>query len=95
MAQEDLLQLGLNCDFFPVKLGSLAGAWQGIAERYWHFELYYLPIARRLQDEERPVEQKPDNGEDMAWRRWPAMPVRIDDCVGPSPCGVPDIVDGT
>uniref|UniRef100_A0A1I8JQ03 RMT2 domain-containing protein n=1 Tax=Macrostomum lignano TaxID=282301 RepID=A0A1I8JQ03_9PLAT len=39
-----LLRLGLRCTFrpLPVKVDD-AKLWQGVRDRYWHFDTYYLP----------------------------------------------------
>jgi len=80
MAQEDLACLGLICDFMPVRLGELADdVWRGIAEKYWQFETYYLPVAT-LGEATRPSDA---SGKlPPPWRLWPSAAVRVGDQVG-------------
>merc|ERR1712190_180390 len=90
MAQEDLLDLGLVCDFLPFEIGDLGDrTWQGVAQKYWQFETYYLPLAtmKLNVDVEQPTTEC--ENKECGWRRWPSIPVRIDDKVGESHISVP------
>lgn len=77
MAQEDLKDLGLTCDFLPIDVGRLGDeTWQGVARRYWKFETYYVPLASfdtGLDERSQRVTAPGD------WRRWPRQPVRASD----------------
>ena len=58
-----------------IELGELGDqTWHGVAERYWQFDSYYLPLARKApsRDSEHP----------MSWRRWPQFPVCVTDKLG-------------
>ncbi|PAA73185.1 hypothetical protein BOX15_Mlig033725g2, partial [Macrostomum lignano] len=48
-----LLRLGLRCTFrpLPVKVDD-AKLWQGVRDRYWHFDTYYLPEVCRPEEED-------------------------------------------
>eukprot|EP00930_Biecheleria_cincta_P046562 TRINITY_DN32117_c0_g1_i1.p1 TRINITY_DN32117_c0_g1~~TRINITY_DN32117_c0_g1_i1.p1 ORF type:complete len:539 (-),score=133.91 TRINITY_DN32117_c0_g1_i1:57-1628(-) len=86
LAQDDLLELGLECDFQALHLGSLADeVWEGVAERYWQFGAYYLPVAtltaKGVDPHERPDAQSCSGG--GCWRRRGTFPVRVDDKIGP------------
>lgn len=96
MAQEDLLELGLTCDFRPLALGRLgASAWLGVAQRYWQFETYYLPLAvfknRKAEQGDAPQKAPPEAADDAlgsaAWRAYPRSPVQVSDRIGAGPCG--------
>lgn len=43
--QVELSKLGFNTRYNKVNLGQLDDAtWQGIRNKYWHFDLYFLPV---------------------------------------------------
>ncbi|CAJ1452848.1 unnamed protein product [Effrenium voratum] len=68
LAQEDLQELGFCCGFLPLEIRQ--GDWQGVCERYWQFDTYYLPLARR------------DPTWEASWRGWPTFPVHVSDQMG-------------
>merc|ERR1711924_117001 len=89
------MDLGLKCDYCAMEIGDLGDStWQGMAQRYWSFETYYLPVAllHSLTDVSAKSsssrdEEKPDVGTEQAndgekWRCWPMVPVRTTDAVG-------------
>ena len=94
MAQEDLLHLGLPCDFAAIEIGDLGDAtWQGVAQRYWSFETYYLPVAVFGSPQDAPAHEKDARMKEAPveegstkkcwkWRRWPMVPVHTCDKVG-------------
>lgn len=46
-----LLRLGLACSFRPMPVrGDDPKLWQGVRDRYWHFDTYYLPEVLRLPE---------------------------------------------
>jgi len=96
LAQEDLDAVGLTCDILPIELGTLEDSvWRGVAEKYWHFATYYMPLAT-LRPQENP--QEPSDGgrlgveasgafaSEPRRRRWPTPAVLVSDWVGDGPC---------
>ena len=46
VAQLELADLGLACEFLPVPIEVAEDEWKGVARKYWHNrETYYLPVA--------------------------------------------------
>eukprot|EP00933_Yihiella_yeosuensis_P015552 TRINITY_DN13518_c0_g2_i1.p1 TRINITY_DN13518_c0_g2~~TRINITY_DN13518_c0_g2_i1.p1 ORF type:complete len:238 (+),score=37.62 TRINITY_DN13518_c0_g2_i1:230-943(+) len=87
LAQEDLLEHGLVCDFYPLKIGRLDDAtWEGVVERYWQFDTYYLPLASLKGSKgSANIERASSQGDVLdakLWRRWPEFPVKVSDKIG-------------
>jgi len=78
LAQEDLKAQGLPCDICKIELGDLGDeTWHGVAERYWQFDSYYLPLARKGKAS---TGKLPEDA--SSWRLWPQFPVSIRDKLG-------------
>merc|ERR1711957_831051 len=94
MGQEELRSLGFVCDFLPVKIGQLGDSvWQGVAERYWNFEMYYLPLGVLSRPPSAVSAGASSKNHDLdvkdretGWRCWPVNAVSVDDRVGAGPC---------
>ena len=86
LAQEDLVAMGLPCDICKIELGELGNeTWQGVKERYWQFDSYYLPLARKPPQSSQAKDSDCLEGvKGSQWRCWPEFPVRVLDRLGPT-----------
>ncbi|CAE7938712.1 rmt2 [Symbiodinium necroappetens] len=81
LAQEDLHSMGLPCDICKIELGGLGDeTWHGVAERYWQFDSYYLPLARKASSPSPPTRELSEAA--WPWRLWPQFPVSVGDELG-------------
>lgn len=47
LVQLELQALGLATQYVPLKVDELGDeVWQGVRNKYWHFEQYFLPICK-------------------------------------------------
>jgi protein arginine N-methyltransferase 2 len=64
VVQLELAQLGFACEFLPVEVGEAANessTWQGVRQRYWWSDQYYLPVATLTEQRD-----DDDDGDDVA-----------------------------